>query len=154
MGSERSGRVTLQVEQLRGVGAVMIRRFPALQDSTPETQIPDGIYLVRVERANFMRRASKTFYQLRLRILEPAEFVDRAFVARLYCTTKALWRLLWFLQAFGYDRDLLHRNEVDERALVGLRGVVQVSRVTVGDRSFIDLDGFELEHRWRSISRG
>jgi len=49
----------------------------------------------------------------------------------LYCTPKALWKLNWFLRDFGYDTELLGRDEVDEKALLGLRGVVRVSRRSV-----------------------
>ncbi len=38
-------------------------------------------------------------------------------------STSRLWKLNWFLRDFGYDTDLLGRDEIDERALVGLRGI-------------------------------
>jgi hypothetical protein len=40
------------------------------RDSRP--QIPDGIFLVRVDGAQFRWRASKPFYVLRLAIIEPS----------------------------------------------------------------------------------
>ena len=54
-------------------------------------------------------------------------FQDRSFFSRLYCTERALWRLHWFLRDFGYDADLLHRDQVDEKALLNLRGVIRTS---------------------------
>ena len=49
------------------------------------------------------------------------------FSGRLYCTPKALWKLDWFLRDFGYDTELLGHDEVDEKHLVGLSGVVKIS---------------------------
>ena len=52
----------------------MKRQVPGLaetaRDSRPE--IPDGIFLVRVDGAQFRWHAHKPFYVLRLSILEPA----------------------------------------------------------------------------------
>jgi len=52
----------------------------------------------------------------------------RKISSRLYATMKALWRLNWFLRDFAYDRDLLGRDEVDEKALLGLTGVLRPRR--------------------------
>ena len=38
-------------------------------------QIPDGVFLVRVQRARFQRQAQKPYYTLTLSILEPMRFV-------------------------------------------------------------------------------
>ena len=46
---------------------------------------------------------------------------------RLYCTERALWKLNWFLRDFGYDPELFSRDQVDEKALLNLRGVVRTS---------------------------
>ena len=69
------------------------------------------------------------------------EHQGRSLNGRLYCTPKALWKLRWFLRDFGYDPDLLGRDEVDE-ALVGLRGIERISRTTLNGRSFLNLGGF------------
>ena len=61
-------------------------------------------------------------------VLEPKEYAGRTISGRLYSTPRALWKLSWFLRDFGYDTDLLGRDEVDEKALRGLRGVVRISR--------------------------
>src|SRR5207245_9360789 len=42
-------------------------------------------------------------------------------------TPQALWKVSWVLRDFGYDTELLGRDEVDERALITLRGVVKIS---------------------------
>ena len=63
----------------------------------------------------------------RLAIPEPQRFAGHVISSRLYCSPKALWKLNWFLRDFGYDAELLERDEVDEKQLVGLRGVIKIS---------------------------
>jgi len=82
--------------------------------------ISDGVFLVRVRRVQFRRQAPKPYYTLALAILEPSQFAGRTLSSRLYCNPKALWKLNWFLRDFGYDTELLGRDEVDENQLVGL----------------------------------
>jgi hypothetical protein len=64
-------------------------------------QIPDGVFLVRVQRARFQRQAQRPYYTLTLSILEPVRFAGQGISSRLYCTRKALWKLNWFLRDFG-----------------------------------------------------
>src|ERR1700694_266905 len=71
---------------------------------------------------------------------------------RLYCTPKALWKLRWFLRDFGYDPDLMGRDEVDEKALVGLRGIVRVSETILNGQSFLNLDGLATAADWEELS--
>ena len=71
---------------------------------------------------------------------------------RVYCTPKALWKLSWFLRDFGYDTEMLGRDEVDEKALVGLRGVVKISRTMLHGISLINLDGFAPASQWEELS--
>ena len=107
----------------------MNRKVPGLaetaRDSRPE--IPEGIFLVRVDGAQFRWHAHKPFYVLRLFILEPSASAGQSIVGRLYCTQKAMWKLGWFLRDFLYDPELLAHEQVDEKALPGLRGVVKIS---------------------------
>ena len=83
-------------------------------DRCASDQIPDGVFLVRVQRAQFRRQAQKPYYTLNLAILEPSRFAGHILSSRLYCSPKALWKLNWFLRDFGYDTELLGRDEVDE----------------------------------------
>src|ERR1700688_1821173 len=71
---------------------------------------------------------------------------------RLYCTPKALWKFRWFLRDFGYDPDLMGRDEVDEKALLGLRGIVRISGTTLNGRSFLNLGGFAPAGEWEELS--
>jgi len=111
----------------------MIRRFQGLnQTAHPNPdELPEGFYLVRVDRVQYRWHAQKPFYALRLAVLEPQEFSGQSLAGRLYCTPKALWKLAWFLRDFGYDGELLGRDEVSEQAIRGLRGVVKISHSVV-----------------------
>jgi hypothetical protein len=69
----------------------------------------------------------------------------------LWCTPKALWKLSWFLRDFGYDAELIDRDEIDEKRLVGLRGVVKVSHTTVNGRRFTNLEAFAPAETWDEV---
>jgi hypothetical protein len=134
----------------------MKRQVPGLadviRDSRPD--VPDGIFLVRVDGAQFRWHAQKPFYVLRLSVVEPQEFAGHPVVGRLYCTQKAIWKLGWFLRDFLYDPELLAHEQVDERVLPGLRGVVKISHAVVNGISLINLDGFAPASQWEELSSG
>jgi hypothetical protein len=115
-------------------------------------QVPDGVFLVRVQRVNFRRQGQKPYYTLGLAILEPAQFSGRILSSRLYCNPKALWKLNWFLRDFGYDTELLGHDEIDERQLVSLRGVVKISHIVFNGGSLVRLDGFAPVSQWEELS--
>ena len=123
-------------------------------DRSATDQIPDGVFLVRVQRVQFRRQAPKPYYTLALAILEPSRFSGRTLSSRLYCNPKALWKLNWFLRDFGYDTELLGRDEVDEAQLVGLTGVVKISHIVFNGTSLLRLDGFAPAGRWEELSPG
>ena len=121
-------------------------------DRCTADQVPDGVFLVRVQRVQFHRQAPKPYYTLILAILEPSRFAGRNLSSRLYCSPKALWKLNWFLRDFGYDSELLGRDEVDEKQLVGLKGVVKISHMVFNGTSLLRLDGFAPAARWEELS--
>ena len=121
-------------------------------DRSAADQIPEGVFLVRVQRIQFRRQAPKPYYTLALAIVEPGRFSGRTFSSRLYCNPKALWKLNWFLRDFGYDTELLGRDEVDETQLVGLKGVVKISHIVFNGASWLRLDGFAPASRWEELS--
>ena len=131
----------------------MKRHIPGLHgaaqngDSTLE-----GLFLVRVEQAFYRWHPQKPFFALRFVILEPKEHAGQNISGRLYCTVKALWKLNWFLRDFGYDPDLLGRDEVEEKALVGLRGVVRISRTVLNGPSFLNLEAFAPTGEWEELA--
>jgi hypothetical protein len=121
-------------------------------DRCAADQVPDGVFLVRVQRGQFRRQAQKPYYTLTLAILEPNRFSGHVLSSQLYCSPKALWKLNWFLRDFGHDTELLGRDEVDETQLVGLKGVVKISHIVLNSASLIRLDGFAPAGRWEELS--
>ncbi len=132
----------------------MKRQVPGLadvsRDSRPE--IPNGVFLVRVDSAQFRWHVQRPFYVLRFSILEPKEFAGQSIVGRLYCTEKAMWKLGWFLRDFLYDPELLAHEQIDEKALRGLRGVVKISHTVINGISLTNLDGFAPASQWEELS--
>jgi hypothetical protein len=63
-----------------------------------------------------------------------------------------MWKLAWFLRDFGYDSELLGKEEIDERALVNLRGVVKIGRTLLHGNSFLNFDAFAPADRWEELS--
>jgi hypothetical protein len=132
----------------------MKRYFPGLHTEPNRVDDPlEGIFLVRVDRANYRWHPQKPFFVLCFMILEPKELASHKISGRLYCTQKSLWKLNWFLRDFGYDPDLLGRDEVDEKALLGLTGVLRTNRKSLAGRSFLNLDAFAPSGEWEFISR-
>ena len=131
----------------------MRRHIQGLHEADPSraTEIPDSLYLVRVERAQY-RYQQKPYYLLRMAVIEPQHFAGRSITGRLYCTPKALWKLNWFLCDFAYDAELLGRDEVDEKAMLGLRGVVKISHTVVNGASVLNFDGFAPLSQWQELS--
>ena len=131
----------------------MKRHIPGLHgEQRASGDTLEGIFLVRVDRAFYRWHPQRQFYVLRLTVLEPREHQGRSLTGCLYCTPKALWKLRWFLRDFGYDRDLMGRGEVDEKALLGLRGIVRISHTTLNGRCFLNLGGFAPASEWDELS--
>ncbi len=132
----------------------MKRRIQGLHeaDRSAAGEIPDGLFLVRVDQAHYRWHAQKPYYLLRFAALEPQQLAGRSITGRVYCTPKALWKLSWFLRDFGYDTELLARDEVDEKNLVGLRGVVKISHSVMNGTSLLNLDGFAPASQWEELS--
>ena len=111
----------------------------------------EGLFLVRVERAQYRWCLRKPFVEFRFGVLEPKSFEGRSFSGRLYCTERALSKLNWFLRDFGYDRQLLKDDRVDDKALLNLRGVVRTSYTTLNGGSFQNLEAFAPEADWEAL---
>ena len=128
----------------------MRRRIQGLHeaDRSAANEVRDGLYLVRVTLAQYRWHAQKPFYIVRFAVIEPKERAGQSISGRLYCTPKVLWKLSWFLRDFGYDAESLGRDEIDEKNLVGLRGVVKISHDVVNGTSLLNLDGFAPNNQW------
>jgi len=132
----------------------MKRHIEGLYEADPAATalLPDTLYLVRVACAQYRWHPDKPYYILRLVVLEPRHFAGRSITGRIYCTRRALWKLNWFLCDFGYDTDLLGQDEIDEKSLVGLRGVVKIGHVIVNGTTFVNLEGFAQASQWQELS--
>jgi hypothetical protein len=132
----------------------MKRQFPGLHSEAARAEDTlEGIFLVRVDRAYYRWHPQKPFFVLSFAILEPKDLAPRKISGRLYCTHKSLWKLNWFLRDFGYDPDLLGRDEVDEKALLGLTGILRTTRKILAGRMFLNLEAFAPSTEWEFISK-
>jgi hypothetical protein len=111
----------------------------------------EGLFLVRVERARYRWHPQEPFVEFQFAILEPECFKARSFFGRLYCTERALWKLNWLLQDFGYDAQLLKDDRVDEKALLNLRGVGRTSYTILNGRCYQNLEAFAPEADWEAL---
>ena len=130
----------------------MMRRIPGLHSTQPTDAPLEGLFLVRVEWASYRWNAQKAYLSVRFVVLEPKGFQRRSFSGRFYSTERALWRLNWFLRDFGYDQDLLSQDQVDEKALLNLRGVVRTSHRTLMGRIYQNLEAFAPAADWEELS--
>jgi hypothetical protein len=102
------------------------------------------------ERADYL----KPEFLKQVELLEPIKWLPQlqSRTLRLQDALYARWKLNWFLRDFGYDADLLGQDEIDDKNLVGLRGVVKVSHVVVNGTSRLNLDGFAPVAQWAQLS--
>ncbi len=119
----------------------MRRYFETLRpaDRSAIDSVPDGLFLVRVERVQYRWHVQKPYYQIRFAVLEPKHLAGCLITGRLYCTARAMWKLIWFLRDFGYDTELLGK-------------VLKVSHAIVHGISLLNLDGFAPLSRWKELS--
>ena len=129
----------------------MRRQIPGLHSNhqDPENSL-DGLFLVRSRK--------------RCLPMAPAEVLSRAAIHRLGAKNRrfalllwtallhrpSLWKLNWFLRDFGYDTELLSRDQVDEKSLLNLQGGVRISHSTVNGRSYQNLDAFAPASEWET----
>jgi hypothetical protein len=119
----------------------MKRHFPGLHAEAARTDdVLEGIFLVRVDRVYYRWHPQQPFFVFSFAILEPNDFAARKISGRIYCTQKWLWKLNWFLRDFGYDTDLLGKDEVDERVLLGLTGILRTTRKPLDGHIFLNLE--------------
>jgi hypothetical protein len=131
----------------------MTRHIPGLhREGRNISDELEGVFLVRVDRAFYRWHPTRPFYLPRFSVLEPKQHCGHSLTGRIYCTPRALWRLSWFLRDFGYNADLLGRDELDEKALLGLQGIVRVSHTVMNGHSFLNFDGFAPAADWEEFA--
>jgi hypothetical protein len=135
----------------------MKKAFPGLSNGSISSQlVPAGLYLARVRQSTLRSRGEKPYLQVELEVLEPTAVSGRTIRTRLYCTPKALWKVQWFLRDFGYaqaplvaDEAPLVADEIDDKGLRNLSGVIKVSHHDINGRTWVNLDGFSPAASWK-----
>ena len=128
----------------------------AHQNSRPQpdderSSLVEGACRARVVRFGPAGHAAKPCLAATFLILEPAAYAGCCIRTRLYCHDRALWKLRWFLRAFRYDAELFAAEELDDRHVVGLEGVIRLAYW--GDaRRRLDVEGFAFSERWGQLS--
>jgi hypothetical protein len=56
--------------------------------------------------------------------------------------------LRWFLHDFNYDAELLAADELDDRRVVGLEGVIRLAYWGNNGHRRLDVQGFAPSERW------
>jgi hypothetical protein len=111
----------------------------------------EGLYRARVVRFEPAGHAAKPCRAVTFLILEPAAYAGRHVRTRLYCHDRALWKLHWFLSDFGYDAELLAAEELDDRRVVGLEGVIRLAYWGTDGSRRLDVEGFAPTERWPEL---
>jgi len=108
----------------------------------------EGPYLARVVRFEPAGHAAKPCRAATFLVLDPGPYSGRYIRTRLYCHDRALWKLRWFLRDFGYDQDLLVAEELDDRQVIGLEGVIRLGFWGNNGQQHLDVQGFAPKEEW------
>ena len=130
----------------------MRTHIQGLNQTSERKPLVEGVYKARVVRFEPAGHAAKPCRAATFLILEPAAFTGRHVKTRLYCHERALWKLRWFLSDFGYDPELLASEELDDRRVVGLEGVIRLSYWGSNGQRRLDVQGFATAERWEELS--
>ena len=98
----------------------MTRRFQGLNQTAQPApgELPDGLYLVRVEKAQYRWHPHKPFYILRLSVLEPQEFAGQILSGPALLRRQGTLETGLVPARLRLDAELLGRDEVDEKAML------------------------------------
>jgi hypothetical protein len=127
-------------------------RIPGLSQPSERIPLVEGVYRARVVRFEPAGHAPKPCRAAMFLILEPAPYAGRHVRTRLYCHDRALWKLRWFLNDFNYDAELLAADELVDRRVVGLEGVIRLAYWGNDGHRRLDVQGFAPSERWDDLS--
>jgi hypothetical protein len=71
---------------------------------------------------------------------------------RLYCHARALWKLHWFLSDFLYDPELMEAEELDDRRVVDLEGIIRQAYWGADGHQRLDVQGFASSERREELA--
>ena len=131
----------------------MRTRIQGLSQPSEPKPLVEGLYRARVVRFEPAGHAAKPCRTATFLILQPSGFSGRYVRTRLYCHDRALWKLRWFLADFAYDAQLIQAEELDDRRVVGLEGVIRLAYWGRDGRRRLDVQGFAPAERWLEISQ-
>jgi hypothetical protein len=131
----------------------MRMRIQGLSQLSERIPLVEGLYRARVVRFEPAGHAAKPCRAATFLILDPPQYAGRHVRTRLYCHEQALWKLRWFLSDFGYDAELLAAEELDDRRVVGLEGVIRLAYWGADGHRRLDVQGFAPGERWGELSR-
>ena len=123
-------------------------KIQGLNHTREKVPLVDSLYRARVVRFEHAGHAPNPCRVATFGVLEPAPFAGRHVRTRLYCHDRALWKLRWFLTDFGYDAELLAAEELDDRRVVGLEGVIRLAYWGADGHRRLDVEGFAPTERW------
>jgi hypothetical protein len=129
----------------------MRTKIQGLSQATEPSPLVEGSYRARVVRCGAAGHAAKPCLAATFLILAPAPYAGRYVRTRLYCHERALWKLRWFLKDFAYDPDLLAADELDDRRVVGLEGVIRLAYWGNDGHRRLDVQGFAPSERWGDL---
>jgi hypothetical protein len=127
-------------------------KIPGLSQPSERIPLVEGVYRARVVRFEPAGHAPKPCRAAMFLILEPAPYAGLHVRTRLYCHERALWKLRWFLNDFNYDAELLAADQLDDRRVVGLEGVIRLAYWGNDGHRRLDVQGFAASERWGDLS--
>ena len=130
----------------------MRTKIQGLSQATDRNPLVEGLYRARVVHFGPAGHAPNPCLAATFFILDPAPFAGRYVRTRLYCHDRALWKLRWFLHDFNYDAELLAADELDDRRVVGLEGVIRLAYWGNNGHRRLDVQGFAPSERWGDLS--
>ena len=130
----------------------MRTRIQGLNQPSERIPLVEGAYRARVVRFEPAGHAPNPCRAATFLILEPPSYAGRHVRTRLYCHQRALWKLRWFLSDFRYDTELMAAEELDDRRVVGLEGVIRLAYWGADGHKRLDVQGFAPSERWEELS--
>ena len=130
----------------------MRMKIQGLSQVSERKPLVEGVYRARVVRFEAAGHAPHPCRAATFLILEPAGSAGRHVRTRLYCHERALWKLRWFLSDFRYDPELLAGEELDDRRVVGLEGVIRLAYWGADGHRRLDVQGFAPSERWEELT--
>ena len=127
-------------------------KIQGLSQQIERAPLIEGLYQARVVRFEPAGHAPNPCRVVSFLILAPDRFGGRHVRTRLYCHERALWKLRWFLSDFGYDSELFASEELDDRRVIGLEGVIRLAYWGTDGHRRLDVQGFAPVVRWTELT--